>query len=215
MRFEAGDLLADGGEVLIFCAEFFDVGADLLSIGEHFIEAGAGDAAGVFVDEAVDQIEAVVDVGEFGGVEVELVDVTAEGESGVVEGGGGVFDLRGNVLKRLVQLGEFEEHRERGAEAFDDGAFLFVKSAIGGAGGAFYFFEVGKKAAAGGEFFVLAGDGLGVVDFFGLEFVEFQLLAAEGAGGGELVLLSEEDLALMEEFGELLAEVCAVRRIRR
>ena len=168
----------------------------------------------IFVDHAVEEVEAVGDFGDLGGVEVEAVDIAAEGEGGVVEGDGGFFYLVGEGGDGVVEFGDFGEDGDGGLEAFDDGAFFFIEGAVGGGGVVFDFFEVGEDARAGGEFIVFGGVGeLGVINFFRLEFVEFELLAAEGAGGGEVFLLGDEGLPLMEEFGELAAEVGAVAEV--
>ncbi len=203
--FEDGELVADGGVVLVLGAEVGDLLADLLAVGEDFVES-LGPPTGVLVDEAVDEIEAVVDFGELGGIDVEAIGVAGEGEGGIIEIERGVFDLGGDGGEGFVEFGEFEEEGHDAFEAFDGGAFIFVESGEGGGGGAFDFFEVGEDFVAGGEFFVFAGDELGIIDFLGLEIVEFELLAAEGAGGGEFFLLGEEGLALVEEIGELAAK---------
>ena len=155
LRYSADGLFEIGAK----CLEDFVAVFDLRELAGHVFAKcdDLGDGLAVFALEAVEEGQAVFDLGEALGRGVDALGVVAEGGGDVGDGGAGGGELLGGFSEARVVAGQLLDVADGGAESGLGAGSAFVELVEGAHGGGVEFFGVGQDALFGFEGFVFAG----------------------------------------------------------
>ncbi len=116
-----------------------------------------GDGLAVLALEAVEEGEAVFDLGQALGRGVDALGVVAQAGADVADGGAGGGKLLGGLGEAGVVAGQLLDVAQGGAQGDFGGCAAFVELVEGAHGGGVELFGVGQDALFGFQSLVLAG----------------------------------------------------------